>query len=122
LAEGRKFGREKINGLLSQAGLPLMPTTFEAAVCPDCGGPHNPPRCHNRPIIAVVALAPGETVAPPGARIMIEVTPAEPKPKRRRTTAGISIPADLRRRLNEQRKSAGLTWPEFLSQLVAKDV
>jgi len=47
-----------------RARLGLAPiSTLEVPPCPDCGNVHTG-RCHNRPVAAVVCLAPDETVRP----------------------------------------------------------
>ena len=81
--------------------------TYEAEACPDCGLVHTG-RCYGRgPNAQVVVIDPRtEYIARRRSRT------------HRHMRASISIPAELRDRLNQARKAAGKSWEEFLRELL----
>ncbi len=78
--------------------------------CPSCGQAHGDGLdCHNRPVAAVAVLAPGECVAPAGARVVQPAAGARPRKHYKRPC----LSDDPRKRLEQLRRLVAATEAEI---------
>ncbi|GAB4524535.1 MAG: hypothetical protein Kow0047_34160 [Anaerolineae bacterium] len=82
---------------------------YEVAPCPDCGGVHTG-RCGGKARQAAVEVV---VIDPTQERVVRRRQRTRRKPRR-----SVSLAAEVFDRLNQKRQKQGLTWEEFLKQLL----